>query len=138
MGVEHVEMCLAPCIALGKVMEAIGTPETSLNCQITRRNTPEDSHLYTRRRVNLKSEQKCRFHEDSFFFVNYYFFFGSEGDVTFRKQSVTFFKYQQMAPVPWVTIQKRYHFVHRTMTPTHGTGCSNNRQPLKETLNLAQ
>jgi hypothetical protein len=35
---------------------AVSTFETSVN-QTTRRNIPEDSHLYTRRRENLKSRQ---------------------------------------------------------------------------------
>jgi hypothetical protein len=38
------------------IMEAISTSETSVNFyQITRRNIPEDSHLHTRCRDNLKS-----------------------------------------------------------------------------------
>jgi hypothetical protein len=38
------------------MMEAVGTSETSVNFyQTTRRNIPEDSHLHTRRRENLKS-----------------------------------------------------------------------------------
>jgi hypothetical protein len=38
------------------MMEAVSTSETSVNCyQTTRRNIPEDSHLHTRRRENLKS-----------------------------------------------------------------------------------
>jgi hypothetical protein len=38
------------------MMEAASTRETSLNfCQTTRRNNPEDSHLHTRSRENLKS-----------------------------------------------------------------------------------
>jgi hypothetical protein len=37
-------------------MEAASTSETSVNFyQTTRRNNPEDSYLYTRRRENLKS-----------------------------------------------------------------------------------
>jgi hypothetical protein len=37
------------------IMEAVSTPETSENFyQTTRRNIPEDSHLHTRRRENLK------------------------------------------------------------------------------------
>jgi hypothetical protein len=37
-------------------MEAASTPETSINFyQTTRRNNPEDSHLHTCRRENLKS-----------------------------------------------------------------------------------
>jgi hypothetical protein len=38
------------------MMEAASTPETSVSFyQTTRRNNPEDSHLHTRRRENLKS-----------------------------------------------------------------------------------
>jgi hypothetical protein len=38
------------------MMEAARTSEKSVNFyQTTRRNNPEDSHLYTRRRENLKS-----------------------------------------------------------------------------------
>jgi hypothetical protein len=37
-------------------MEAASTSETSVNFyQTTQRNNPEDSHLHTRRRENLKS-----------------------------------------------------------------------------------
>jgi hypothetical protein len=35
--------------------EEASTSEVSVNYQITRRNIPEDSHLHTRRRKNLKS-----------------------------------------------------------------------------------
>jgi hypothetical protein len=39
-------------------MEAVSTSETSVNFyETTRRNIPEDSHLYTRRRENLKSRR---------------------------------------------------------------------------------
>jgi hypothetical protein len=39
------------------LMEAAVTSETSVNFyQTTRRNNPEDIHLHTRRRVNLKSQ----------------------------------------------------------------------------------
>jgi hypothetical protein len=39
----------------GPMMEAGSTSETSVDlCQTTRRNIPEDSHLYTLRRENLK------------------------------------------------------------------------------------
>jgi hypothetical protein len=39
-------------------MDAASTSETSVNFyQTTRRNNPEDSHLHTRRRENLKSYQ---------------------------------------------------------------------------------
>jgi hypothetical protein len=38
------------------MMEAASTSEMSVNFyQTTRRNNPEDSHLHTRRRENLKS-----------------------------------------------------------------------------------
>jgi hypothetical protein len=38
------------------MMEAASTYETSVNFyQTTRRNNPEDSHLHSRRRENLKS-----------------------------------------------------------------------------------
>jgi hypothetical protein len=38
------------------MMEAASTSETSVNLyQTTRRNNPEDSHLHTHRRENLKS-----------------------------------------------------------------------------------
>jgi hypothetical protein len=40
------------------IMEAVSTSETSENFyQTTRRNNPEDSHLHTRNRENLKSDQ---------------------------------------------------------------------------------
>jgi hypothetical protein len=40
------------------MMEAARTSETSLNFyQTKRRNHPEDSHLHTRRRENLKSHK---------------------------------------------------------------------------------
>jgi hypothetical protein len=37
------------------MVEAANTSETSVNYQTTRRSIPEDSHLHTRRRENLKS-----------------------------------------------------------------------------------
>jgi hypothetical protein len=38
------------------MMEAVSTSETSVNFyETTRRNISEDSHLFTRRRENLKS-----------------------------------------------------------------------------------
>jgi hypothetical protein len=41
------------------MMKAAGTSETLVNFyQTTRRNNPEDSHLHTRRRKNLKSHKK--------------------------------------------------------------------------------
>jgi hypothetical protein len=40
------------------MMEAARTSETLVNFhQITKRNNPEDSHLHTRRRENLKSHR---------------------------------------------------------------------------------
>jgi hypothetical protein len=40
------------------MMEAASTSETSVNFyQTTQRNNPEDSHLLTRRRKNLKSHK---------------------------------------------------------------------------------
>jgi hypothetical protein len=40
------------------ILEAVSTPETSVNFyQTTRRYNPEDSHLYTHRRENLKSRK---------------------------------------------------------------------------------
>jgi hypothetical protein len=45
---------VASIIAL--MMEAVSTSETSVNFyKCTRRKNPEDSHLHTRRRENLKS-----------------------------------------------------------------------------------
>jgi hypothetical protein len=42
-------------LVIALMMEAASTSETSVNfCQTTRRNNPEDSHLHTRRRENLK------------------------------------------------------------------------------------
>jgi hypothetical protein len=44
--------------AIALLMEAARTSETSVNFyHTTRRNNPEDSHLHTRRRENLKSHQ---------------------------------------------------------------------------------
>jgi hypothetical protein len=41
------------------MMEAASTYETPVNFyQTTRRNIPEDSRLHTRRRENLKSQQR--------------------------------------------------------------------------------
>jgi hypothetical protein len=49
-----VALCNLAVIAL--MMEAANTSETSVNFyQTTRHNIPEDSHLHTRRRENLKS-----------------------------------------------------------------------------------
>jgi hypothetical protein len=42
-------------VLIALIMEAASTSETSVNFyQTTRRNNPEDSHLHTRRRENLK------------------------------------------------------------------------------------
>jgi hypothetical protein len=44
--------------AIALMMEAVNTSETSVKFyQTRRRNIPEDSHLYTRRRENLKSHR---------------------------------------------------------------------------------
>jgi hypothetical protein len=56
---------VAPCsvvevyrVLIVLVIEAASTSETSVNLyQTTRRYNPEDSHLHTRRRENLKSYQ---------------------------------------------------------------------------------
>jgi hypothetical protein len=45
-----------PASIIALMMEAASTSETSVNFyQTTRRYNPEDSHLHTRRRENLKS-----------------------------------------------------------------------------------
>jgi hypothetical protein len=45
------------------MMEAASTSETLVNFyQTTRRNNPEDSHLRTRRRENLKSHGRVKVH----------------------------------------------------------------------------
>jgi hypothetical protein len=47
---------VAPCRAIALMMEAARTSETLVNFyQTTRRYNPEDSHLHTHRRENLKS-----------------------------------------------------------------------------------
>jgi hypothetical protein len=51
-----VDDCLLGCFSL--MIEAVSTSETPVNfCHTTRRNIPEDSHLHTRRRKNLKSRR---------------------------------------------------------------------------------
>jgi hypothetical protein len=46
-------------MVIALMMEAASTSETSVNFyETTRRNIPEDSHLHTRRRKNLKSLMK--------------------------------------------------------------------------------
>jgi hypothetical protein len=43
-------------LLIALMMEAASTSETSVHfCQTKRRNSPEDNHLHTRRRENLKS-----------------------------------------------------------------------------------
>jgi hypothetical protein len=42
------------------IMEAAKTSETVNVCHTTRRNNPEDSHLHTRCRENLKSYKKIQ------------------------------------------------------------------------------
>jgi hypothetical protein len=45
-------------LAIGRAMEAVSTSETSIDfCETTRRSIPEYSHVYTRRRENLKSHK---------------------------------------------------------------------------------
>jgi hypothetical protein len=47
---------LVASIIIALMMETVSTSETSVNFYETiRRNIPEDSHLHTRRRENLKS-----------------------------------------------------------------------------------
>jgi hypothetical protein len=47
---------LNPFNLIALMMVAASTSETSINfCETTRRNNPEDSHLRTRRRENLKA-----------------------------------------------------------------------------------
>jgi hypothetical protein len=42
-------------ILIALIMEAVSSSETSVNfCHTARRNIPEDSHLHTRRRENMK------------------------------------------------------------------------------------
>jgi hypothetical protein len=54
-----------PCLTafiIDLMMEAVRTPETSVNPhQSTRLYDPEDSHLHTHRRENLKSYSDVRF-----------------------------------------------------------------------------
>jgi hypothetical protein len=46
------------------MMEALSTPETSVNFdQTTRRNIPEDSHLHTRHCENLKNLTWMKTHQ---------------------------------------------------------------------------
>jgi hypothetical protein len=53
-----VSEVFAASIIIALMMEAASTSETSVNFyQTTRRNIPEDNHLHTRRRENLKSHQ---------------------------------------------------------------------------------
>jgi hypothetical protein len=52
-----MKMAISWVIAL--MIEAASISETSANFyQTTRRNNPENSHLHTRRRENLKSNKK--------------------------------------------------------------------------------
>jgi hypothetical protein len=49
---------VAPCGLVALMMESASTSKTSVNFyQTTRRNIPEDIHVHTRRRENLKSHQ---------------------------------------------------------------------------------
>jgi hypothetical protein len=57
---------MAVFCAIALMMEAASTSETSVNFyQTTRRNNPEDSHLYTRRRENLKSHMHYGVHKST-------------------------------------------------------------------------
>jgi hypothetical protein len=52
----NVSEALAASIIIVLMMEAASTSETSVNFfQTTRRYNPEDSHLHTRHRENIKS-----------------------------------------------------------------------------------
>jgi hypothetical protein len=54
--ITDVSEVLATSIIIAMVMESASTSETSVNFyRTTRRNIPQDSHLHTRRRENLKS-----------------------------------------------------------------------------------
>jgi hypothetical protein len=53
---------VAPCSLSALMMEAAGTSETLVNFyQTTRRYNPEDNHLRTHRRENLKSYYRRTF-----------------------------------------------------------------------------
>jgi hypothetical protein len=56
--IDRLLEVLTAYITVALVMEAVSSSETSFSCYLTtRRNIPEDSHIHTRRRENLKSEQ---------------------------------------------------------------------------------
>jgi hypothetical protein len=49
-------------LLIALIMQAASTSETSVNVyHTTRRNNPEDSHLHTRLRENLKSQIRTEF-----------------------------------------------------------------------------
>jgi hypothetical protein len=55
---ERLLSCASIARAIALMMEAASTSETSITFyQTTWRNNPEDSHLCTRRRENLKSDE---------------------------------------------------------------------------------
>jgi hypothetical protein len=57
MFTDVLEVLPASITRTMSMMEAASTSETSVNFyQTTRRNNPQDSHLHTRRRENLKSD----------------------------------------------------------------------------------
>jgi hypothetical protein len=59
---ENKNICRWLSFAMALMMETGSIFETSVSFyNTTRRNTPEDSHLYTRRHENLKS------HKDTFY-----------------------------------------------------------------------
>jgi hypothetical protein len=123
ISVGSVGPSVGRCIAVGRMMETESSSETSVNFYQTILYIPEDSHLHIHCRENLKSQPKCRFHGNSFF-ANYPFF-GSERDVMFRRQTVAFFKNQEMAPAQWGPLHKCSPYLHCTTVPNHRTRCSN-------------
>jgi hypothetical protein len=65
---------------LQQMMEAAGTSDTSVNYyQATRRKIPEDSHLHSRRRQNLKSQISRTSGISSDAANGFTFWFGSDG-----------------------------------------------------------
>jgi hypothetical protein len=77
--VEVNQRFIGACCLHLQGKEAASTSETSVNfCQTTRRNNPEDSHLHTRHRGNLKSQlwKSCCLHPTSLgFLVSIYYWY---------------------------------------------------------------